>query len=437
MQALVDKCEFCLKSKPSTQKDRGLVGSLPIPPLSNDILYIDFISMDNCDKYNYVLTIVDGLSRFAKFIPCTKNITGEETLKVIFQHWIQHYGKPTTIMSDNDVRFSQTSSFYQKVFKSFQIKTKFSLPRHPQSNGLCERTNRAFLQNLRALSMEFKTMDWPKLTPIVTWLMNSQVNPKTGYSPSELFLGKPSWKLEVTPEMESTPSLDAFLQEQMLIQENVQKRLQKLRTGTQKSRNTHRVEPTYMVGEYVLVHKDRWPQKHLKKVESPWFGPYQILEVRSGSLKIAVSPSLGGEVLVALCHVKKWSQILEHDEEFSETDFSPGQNDPDEMSDKDADVKDITTPENSPPKVAQPPQQISQEISDKEKASSSQHNLPKGYYNVEAILKHKYDQGWKFLTKWESFPMASSTWEPPRSFKLGKICGIKFSLNIASPMTCK
>ena len=157
-------------------------------------------------------------------------------------------------------------------------------------------------------------------------------------------------------------------------------------------------------------------------MESPWFGPYQILEVRSGSLKIAVSPSLGGEVLVALCHVKKWSQILEHDEEFSETHFSLGQNDPDDMCDSDDDVKHITTPENSPPKVAQPPQQISQEISDKdkEKASSSQNDLPKGYYNVEAILKHKYDQGWKFLTKWENFPMASSTWEPPRSFKLGK-----------------
>ena len=107
-------------------------------------------------------------------MPCSKNISGEETLKLILKEWIQHYGKPSTIMSDNDVRFSQQKGFYQKVFASLNIQTKFSLPRHPQSNGLCERTNRAFLQNLRAMTVEMKTMDWPKLVPIVNWLMHSR-----------------------------------------------------------------------------------------------------------------------------------------------------------------------------------------------------------------------------------------------------------------------
>ena len=41
-----------------------------------------------------------------------------------------------------------------------------------------------------------------------------------------------------------------------------------------------------------------------------------------------------------------------------------------------------------------------------------------GFYHVEDILKHKYQQGWKFLTKWENFPVSSATWEPPKSFLL-------------------
>ena len=44
--------------------------------------------------------------------------------------------------------------------------------------------------------------------------------------------------------------------------------------------------------------------------------------------------------------------------------------------------------------------------------------LPKGYYRVEKILDHKFDQGWKFLTQWEGYPVSSSTWEPPKNFKL-------------------
>ena len=101
------RCEICLKTKSNDAKDRGIVSSLPIPQLANDTLFIDFISMDPCNEYNYVLTIVDSLTKFCKFIPCSKSITGEETLKLILKEWVMHYDKPHTIMSDNDVRFAQ------------------------------------------------------------------------------------------------------------------------------------------------------------------------------------------------------------------------------------------------------------------------------------------------------------------------------------------
>ena len=41
-----------------------------------------------------------------------------------------------------------------------------------------------------------------------------------------------------------------------------------------------------------------------------------------------------------------------------------------------------------------------------------------GFFNVEAILKDKYQQGWRFLVKWENFPLSSSTWEPIKCFML-------------------
>ena len=57
-------CETCLLSKTSTQVDRGLLGSLSIPPLCNDVIYLDFVALDEFNSFDYALGIVDGLSRF-------------------------------------------------------------------------------------------------------------------------------------------------------------------------------------------------------------------------------------------------------------------------------------------------------------------------------------------------------------------------------------
>ena len=37
-----------------------------------------------------------------------------------------------------------------------------------------------------------------------------------------------------------------------------------------------------------------------------------------------------------------------------------------------------------------------------------------GYYMVAGIASHKYKQGWKFLTLWDTYGLSEATWEPPR-----------------------
>jgi len=39
-----------------------------------------------------------------------------------------------------------------------------------------------------------------------------------------------------------------------------------------------------------------------------------------------------------------------------------------------------------------------------------------GYFLVEAILKHKYNKGYLFLTKWQHFSVGDATWEPLKNF---------------------
>ena len=41
-----------------------------------------------------------------------------------------------------------------------------------------------------------------------------------------------------------------------------------------------------------------------------------------------------------------------------------------------------------------------------------------GFYIVKSILRHRYRQGWRFLTLWEGFGVEEATWEPFSAFVL-------------------
>lgn len=222
---------------------------------------------------------------------------------------------------------------------------------------------------------------------MVSWILNSQISNSTGFSPSELFLGRPSWKFTKVPEPNSNPKVETWLEEQLLLQECAAKRLAKNREVSLKRANRGRTRTSYSKGDYVLVHKSRWPQKKIPKLESPWLGPYRVQEVHHNSLVVMASPSLGGLLKVNLSMVKRWSELL----------------DTCEVEDIEPLLGDNVGVDNS---VEQEEVEIMDDVEMAEQ----------GYYNVEKIVKHKFSQGWKFLVKWEGFPIENCTWEPAKNF---------------------
>ena len=45
-----------------------------------------------------------------------------------------------------------------------------------------------------------------------------------------------------------------------------------------------------------------------------------------------------------------------------------------------------------------------------------------GFYVVKPVLRHRYRQGWRFLTLWEGFEVEEATWEPFPAFVLPQGC---------------
>ena len=375
------------------------MGALPIPALANDVLFIYFTEVEAFNGLDYIMSIVDGLSRFAQFVPTKKSITGEGAFKLLFQNWISKFGAPREVYTDNDVRFTSTNGFWQVAMKRYGVDVRFSPPRHPQSNGLCERLQRSFKQVLRVLMAEQSGRDWPRVVPLATWVLNNQWYAGLDLSPAELFLGRPGWYPKVAAvESEESPLQRDWFNFQLEKFQVAQRKLQQVRAHAVKKRNKFRKPAVFAVDDYVLVHRRRFPQWHVEALGPQWFGPYRIVKVKAFSVKLRASPKLGGEIEVPHEFLKKWPHtILEDDEPFEFDEGSAEEEDGEEESARETQEMDLEEAEQA------------------------------GYYHVERIVRHRFKQGWRFLVKWEGWPIADSTWEPVRAFiQNGSVLNSKF-----------
>jgi len=380
-KTFLDSCATCLLNKPNRQSDRGELGSLPTPTMANDMIYIDFVSMDPYNGHDYVLVAVDALTHFVQIWACQKTITGEGVIRILIDRWFRVFGKPIALHSDNNVRWKNEQSFYRTVLKSLNVQTHFGVPRHPQSNGVCENVNRQFLQNMRCLLNTCKTNDWVMLVPFCTWVMNSQVSQATKLSPCEMFTGKPPWKPELVPEPCTSPPIDEWLKAQLAVQSCAAELLCRNHEKASQTRNQYRMPACYNPGDYTLVHNHRWPQRRWPKLAPHWQGPFKVVKVAFNSLEVMASPSLGGMVKVSIADCKKWSPQV-----------------------YDVPIADMPADEEmpEPEPILSEPMDADDEVSDD--------------YRVKTIIDHKWRNGWKVLVAWDGFPADQATWEPPKNF---------------------
>ena len=176
LQPIVDKCP-CSSCKPGDIMDRGLYSTLPIPHCANSVLYVDYTEMPKFGGYDFALVVTCGLTRFTRVFPCTKHITGEETIKILLEEWFCVYGAPKEINSDKDVRVRSDTGWYKRVLRSLNVQVSTGIPYSHTSNPLCERHIRVLKENVRIWCKTERTRDWVRLPPVISLMMNSQEPP--------------------------------------------------------------------------------------------------------------------------------------------------------------------------------------------------------------------------------------------------------------------
>ena len=141
------------------------------------------------------LVVTCGLTRFTRVYPCTKHITGEETIKILLEEWFCVYGAPKEINSDKDVRVRSATGWYKRVLRFLNLQVSMGIPYTHTSNPPCERQIPVLKENVNIWCKTERTKDWVRLCPVLSLMMNSQESSATGYTPHELFMGSSAWFL--------------------------------------------------------------------------------------------------------------------------------------------------------------------------------------------------------------------------------------------------
>lgn len=181
---MVKNCPRCIRRKavPAKTELVPIQSSYPM-----EIICIDFLSLERSKGgYENVLVITDHFSRYAQAYP-TKNQTAKTTAKVLFEHFIVHYGFPARIHSDQGPNFE--SHLIGELCSLAGIEKSRTTPYHAMGNGMVERFNQTLLKMLGTLEDDQKA-DWKSHVSVLVHAYNATHHESTGYSPYFLMFGR-------------------------------------------------------------------------------------------------------------------------------------------------------------------------------------------------------------------------------------------------------
>jgi transposase InsO family protein len=131
-----------------------------------DVWGIDFIRpFKNAHGYDYILVMVDCVSKWVEAMPCRKAST-EESITMIKNVIFPRFGTPRILISDGGTHF--TGKNFKKCLSKLGIEHMVSTAYHPQTSGQAETSNRK-LKNILNKTIEKEGKDCSKKLDGALW----------------------------------------------------------------------------------------------------------------------------------------------------------------------------------------------------------------------------------------------------------------------------
>jgi hypothetical protein len=235
----------------------------------------------------YMLVAVD---KFTKWIEAAPVTTQDSTAAINFiKSIVFRFGVPHSIITDNGTNF--TLKEFKSYYEGLGFKLKFASVAHPKSNGQVEKANGLICNGIKKrllAPLEKAKHTWVDELPSVLWSLRITPNAATQETPFFLVHGVEAvLSVKITHEApriatyDEATSTEALQDDVDALDEARDVALSRATQYQQNLRNYHssQVCPrSFVVGDLVL----RLKQDGHGKLESPWVGPYIVIEVIPG-----------------------------------------------------------------------------------------------------------------------------------------------------------
>ncbi|GBG63035.1 hypothetical protein CBR_g34734 [Chara braunii] len=277
-----DSCEVCRRSKPRNRNPYGELHPMPIPREPGLSIAMDVTGPFPRDRLGHdgILTVVDRLSKYARFLPCNYYSTAPELARLLHTGWICGHDVPEDIVSDRDTRFM--SAFWTALMQKSGTTMKPSSARHPQTDGQTERAHQTAQMMLRTL-IRLDQKDWVDRLPDIEFAYNISVHPAIGVTPFELHHGGRKGRIFADLLLPRLADIDAACSpasvrkyRELLTQARAN--MQKAQVRMQQQANRRRVPCPIRAGDLVWVSAEECAleQDVSRKLLPKWFGPWSV-----------------------------------------------------------------------------------------------------------------------------------------------------------------
>lgn len=321
-------CDICQKSKPRRHAPTGLLRPIPIPEKPFEVVSMDFIpELPLSNGYDNILVIVDKLTKYAVFLPCTTKITEEETAKLFFEHIISKFGIPRQVITDRDTRWR--NSFWQEICQLMGMTRSLTTAYHPQADGQTEVLNQQLEITLRAYIGPSRD-DWSNYLDALALSYNSTPHTATTFPPAYLLFGfipttesklinnttfvpRVSEMNIATPEVMNTKASDMI--EQFEAERNRAK--EALLLGQVHQRNAYnkgRLDREFEEGDLVVLNPHtlellKSEKGRGRKLLMKYDGPFEILRKLSPvTYQLRLPASYGIHPIINIAHLEQYQQ---------------------------------------------------------------------------------------------------------------------------------
>ncbi|GAA5956477.1 hypothetical protein JCM10213_003320 [Rhodosporidiobolus nylandii] len=277
----VQTCDHCFRNKSRRSSPHGLLQPLPPPRRPWDSIALDFIVKlpTSSNGNDSILVVVDRLTKFAHFIPCTEAGTDASRFAQLFYNNIFGlHGLPSDIVSDRGAVFD--SSFWRTLSRLTRTKLSMSTAYHPQSDGITERLNQTLEQYLR-MYVNYQQDDWESLLPLAQYVYNDTKHSAIKTTPFFANYGyNPTFQVSFEPSDSPHRSADATaLASQLATMHQVLRHELELAAAAMKKQadKSRKPAPSFDIGDLVwLSAKNIATSRQSQKLDHRFLGPYPV-----------------------------------------------------------------------------------------------------------------------------------------------------------------